>query len=175
MRRGYFDGVDMAFMVHTTPEPVFSVNVGGVGCLAKKITYKGVSAHAGGCPWNGRNALYAATLGLQAINSIRETFREADLIRVHPIITHGGGAVNAIPDSVQTESFVRGGSFEAIRAANDRVNRALCGAALSLGTNVDIHDIPGYAPYKNAPDMIALAGEALGLLCRGSCFMRAAW
>lgn len=125
MRRGFFDGVDLALMVHTTTAEHFQVNVGGVGCLAKRITYKGVAAHSGGSPWYGRNALYAATLGLQAINSIRETFREPDLIRVHPIITQGGAAVNAIPDRVCIESYVRGDSFTAIETANRRVNLSL--------------------------------------------------
>lgn len=159
--RGYFDGVDLAFMVHTTSADSFMVNVGNVGCVAKKIIYKGVSAHAGGAPWQGVNALYAANLGLSAINSIRETFRENDIIRVHPIITSGGSAVNAIPDTVIAESYVRGKSFDAIRDANERVNRALVGAAVSLGANVEIVDIPGYAPLYNAPDMVAAAKEAL--------------
>ena len=161
LRRGYFDGVDLAFMVHTTSGDSFAVNTGNVGCVAKKIIYKGVSAHAGGAPWEGVNALYAANLGLSAINSIRETFRENDIIRVHPIITKGGSAVNAIPDMVIAESYVRGKSFNAIRSANEMVNRALVGAALSLGANVEIIDIPGYAPLYNDPDMVAAAKEAL--------------
>lgn len=160
LSRGYFDGVDIALMVHTTQEDGFTVRSGSVGCLAKRVVYKGVSAHAGGSPWNGCNALYAATLGLSAINSIRETFREPDLIRVHPIITKGGGAVNAIPDQVIIESYVRGNNFDAILKANKKVNRALCGAALSLGANVDIQDTPGYAPLVNNTGMIELARDA---------------
>lgn len=158
LSRGYFDGVDMAFMVHTSIN--YSVRGGSVGCLAKKITYKGVAAHAGGSPWNGKNALYAATCGLNAINAIRETFQERDLIRVHPIITNGGSMVNAIPAAATLESYVRGASFDAIVAANKKVNRALCGAALSLGTNVDITDIPGYAPLINDPGMVQLTKDA---------------
>lgn len=160
--RGYFDGVDIAFMAHTTQGEQFAVQKGSVGCLAKRVNYKGVSAHAGGAPWQGCNALYAASLGLNAINAIRETFKEPDLIRVHPVITKGGGAVNAIPDDVVLESYVRGSSFEAIKDANVRVNRALCGAALSLGANVDIQDTPGYGPLINDPGMIAIAREAAG-------------
>lgn len=160
LHRGYFDGVDIAFMVHTAGGDSFAVRNGSVGCLAKRIIYKGVSAHAGGAPWQGRNALYAATQGLNAINSLRETFKEGDLIRVHPIITKGGGAVNAIPDSVIVESYVRGKTFEAIENANKKVNRALCGAALSLGTNVEIVDTPGYAPLTNSDGMIELAMDA---------------
>lgn len=149
LSRGYFDGVDMAFMLHTSGGDAFGINKGSVGCVTKKIIYKGVSAHAGGAPWEGCNALYAANLGISAINSIRETFREPDIIRVHPIITKGGSAVNAIPDRVIMESYIRGSSFKAIEDANRRVNRALCGAALSIGANVDIQDSPGYAPYEN--------------------------
>lgn len=46
LSRGYFDGVDLAFMVHTSSNKHFCANTGGVGCLAKNVTYKGVSAHA---------------------------------------------------------------------------------------------------------------------------------
>ena len=158
LSRGYFDGVDLAFMVHASTE--FSVIQGHVGCLAKWITYKGVAAHAGGSPWLGRNALYAANCGLNAINAIRETFQEQDIIRVHPIITAGGKMVNAIPETAVLESFVRGASFEAICDANNKVNRALCGAALSLGTNIEIVDIPGYAPLHDDKTLIQISAEA---------------
>jgi len=161
LSRGYFDGVDLAFMVHTTNDGHSSANIGDVGCLSKRVIYKGVSAHAGGSPWDGCNALYAANLGLNAVNAIRETFQEKDLIRVHPIITKGGGAVNAIPDQVIIESYVRGKTLDAIKNANERVNKALCGAALALGANVDIEDVPGYAPLMNCDDMIAVVEEAV--------------
>ena len=72
LRRGYFDGVDLAFMVHTSQGEKYSVGEGSVGCIAKRIIYKGVASHAGGSPWNGKNALYAATCGLNAVNAIRE-------------------------------------------------------------------------------------------------------
>lgn len=162
--RGYFDGVDMGLMVHTSQAEIFVATGGAVGCTAKRVVYKGASAHAGGNPWDGCNALYAATLGLSAINSIRETFKESDIIRVHPIITQGGGAVNAIPDRVTLESFVRGSSFEAINNANERVNRALCGAALSLGANVDIEDTHGYGPLRNDKGMTEIARDAAEVL-----------
>lgn len=158
--RGLLDGVDLAFMVHTTNGEKFAVRKGSVGCIAKRMIYKGVSAHAGGSPWSGRNALYAASQGLTAANAIRETFKESDIIRFHPIITQGGGAVNAIPDRVIMESYVRGKTFEGIKAASKKVNQALCGAALSIDTNVDIQDTPGYAPLLNSDGMMDLACDA---------------
>lgn len=172
LHRGYLDGVDIVFMVHTSTEDHFSSQQGAVGCLAKRVIYKGKSAHAGGSPWDGCNALYVATLGLNAINAIRETFKEQDIIRVHPIITKGGNVVNAIPEEVIMESFVRGATFEAIKESNEKVNRALCGAALSLGANVEIQDTPGYAPLNNAPGMIKLAEDAAKALGYPFCYER---
>lgn len=161
LSRGYFDGVDIAMMVHAASS--FAILKGHIGCLAKQVIYKGVAAHAGGSPWDGRNALYAANCGLNAINAIRETFQEKDVIRVHPIMTDGGTMVNAIPETAVLESFVRGASFDGIVDANKRVNRALIGAALSLGTNIEIIDTPGYAPHRNDDKLIQLTLDAAAM------------
>ena len=168
LSRGYFDGVDLALMVHTSS--AFAVRRGAVGCIAKRIIYKGVASHAGGSPWAGKNALYAATLGLSAANAVRETFKENDLIRFHPIITHGGDMVNAIPETVVAESYVRGRTFEAMAQANKRVNQAMTGTAYSIGTNIEIIDTPGYAPLINDSNMINVAKEAYELLFPGEVF-----
>ena len=162
LSRGYFDSVDLALMVHSGK--AFSVNGGSVGCIAKSVIYKGKASHAGAAPQSGRNALYAATCGLNAINAIRETFTEAGQIRVHPIITQGGDMVNAIPETVKIESYVRGRTSKEIELANKRVNRALVGAALSLGTNIEIIDIPGYSPLVNSRGMAEVAREAAELV-----------
>ena len=168
--RGYFDGVDLAFMVHTTAGENFAVSGGSVGCIAKRIIYKGVAAHAGGSPWAGKNALYAATCGLNAVNAIRETFKEQDLIRVHPIITSGGDMVNAIPETVTLESYVRGSTFDAIFDTNKKVNQAFTGAGLSIGVNVEIIDIPGYAPLINDKGMVEVAKTAFESMFEGETF-----
>lgn len=164
LHRGYFDSVDIAFLVHTTQGDSFYIQNGSIGCLAKRIVYKGVSSHAGGNPWDGINALYAANQGISACNALRETFKESDVIRFHPIITKGGNAVNAIPDKVIVESYVRGSNFPGILDANKKINRALIGGALSIGANVEIEDIPGYAPLKNDKNMLLVAKEAADLL-----------
>ena len=94
----------------------------------------------------GINALYAAQIGLMAINAIRETFKDEDTIRVHPIITHGGSQVNVIPGEVRIETYVRGKTVEAILDANRKVDRALRAGALALGASVEIETLPGYMP-----------------------------
>src|SRR5262249_41918557 len=107
----------------------------------------------GGAPHMGINALYAAQIGLMAINAIRETFRDEDTIRVHPIITHGGSQVNVIPGEVRIETYVRGKTMQAILDANVKVDRALRAGALALGARVEIETIPGYMPMTCDPIM----------------------
>ena len=164
MRRGFLDGVDAAFMLHTSTGKGAhggGVGKGSNGCIAKTITYTGKSAHAGGAPHMGINALYAANQGISAINALRETFKDSDHIRVHPIITSGGTAVNAIPEKVTMESYVRGASMEAIQAANLKVNRALAASAAAMGANVEICDRPGYSPRIHAKGMMELTRDAM--------------
>lgn len=146
--RGLLDGVDLAMMIHTNNggSGVGSIIKGSNGCLAKSVCFKGVSAHAGGAPHLGVNALYAANLALNAINALRETFQDDAHIRVHPIITAGGDAVNAIPDTVKLESYIRGASMEQIASVNRKVNRAIAAAAAAMGANVQLKDLPGYWP-----------------------------
>lgn len=145
--RGLFDDVDITMLLHSfAREYKFGLPATSNGCIVKRVKYIGKAAHAGGSPHKGINALYAANLGLMAINSIRETFREEDFIRVHPIITKGGDSVNVIPSEVLLETFVRGGNLEAIQKANERVNRALLGGAIALGAQVEIEDFGGYMP-----------------------------
>ena len=159
MARGYFQGCDLAFMLHTSGSDTadFICRRGSNGCMAKTVTYKGKAAHAGGGPHNGINALYAASLGMQAVNSLRETFKDEDHIRFHPILTAGGTAVNVIPAESKIETYVRGADLAAIKNANIRINRALTGAALAMGAGVELTDRPGYSPLNNAPALMALA------------------
>ena len=169
LSRGYFDDVDVAFMVHTGKG--YTVLDGHIGCIAKKIVYKGKSAHAGGSPWLGKNALYAATCGINAVNAIRETFIDSDMIRFHPIITNGGQIVNAIPETVCIESYVRGKTYDALVKANKRVNQALIGSALSLNNNIEILDYPGYSPEVNDTGMNDLARQAIKMALDIDCYV----
>ena len=164
MHRGILDGVDLAMMVHGTSagegEPFdFRCGCGNNGCIAKTIRFKGKSAHAGGAPHKGINAQYAAMLGLQAVNDLRETFPDSDTIRFHPIMMGVNCAVNIIPDEMKIESYVRGKSLEAIRRENTKVNRAMAGAALAIGAGVELRDRPGYAPERHDRQFMKLVED----------------
>lgn len=161
MHRGILDGVDLAMMVHGTAagegEPYdFECGYGSNGCMAKTIRFKGKSAHAGGAPHLGINAQYAAMLGLQAVNDLRETFTDQDTIRFHPIMMGVNCAVNIIPDEMKIESYVRGKTLTAIKRENTKVNRAMAGAALAIGAGVELRDRPGYAPEHHDREFMEL-------------------
>src|SRR6185503_6833733 len=103
---GHFDDVDLAMMIHTSArreDGKAAVPASNNGRVAKTARFIGRASHAGGAPWNGINALYAAQIALAAINAQRETFRDDDTIRVHPILTHGGSQVNVIPGETRIE------------------------------------------------------------------------
>ncbi|MGI5878054.1 MAG: amidohydrolase [Christensenellales bacterium] len=177
LRRGYFEDVGMALLLHVGgPAGTLKIRAGNNGCILKNVRYTGRAAHAGGAPHEGINALYAANLGLAAINALRETFREKDHIRVHPILTQAGRAVNVIPDTVTLESYVRGATLEAFARENSRVNRALAGAAAALGARIAICDRPGYMPLKNDPELGAAVRSVAEALCEpGKVIMSSEW
>ncbi len=157
--RGYMDGCDISYMIHASnvTEVDFRVGRGGNGCMAKEMVYEGRASHAGGSPQNGINALYAATMGLNAVNAIRETFVDSDHVRVHPIMTDGGQTVNIIPSAARLSTFIRGESVEVIKSTNRKVNRAIAGSAVSLGAKVKVIDRPGYSPLINDVNLADLA------------------
>ncbi len=134
------------------------IAVGGTnnGMVAKFVRFLGRTSHSGGAPDQGINALSAARVALAGIDAIRETFRDDDHIRVHPIVTRGGDVVNAIPADVRLEMFCRGATVEAIELAHRKVDRALKAGALALGGSVEITTLPGYLPLYHDPSLVSL-------------------
>jgi len=156
VRLGEFDDVNLAMMLHTTSNPaekLMCLSNTNNGTVAKRIQFIGRASHAGGAPHLGINALNAATMAMTAINFNRETFRDEDSIRVHPIITKGGEAVSAVPADVRMETFVRGRTLEALMDANAKVDRALKAGAMAVGAKVKIQTIPGYMPLQQNKPM----------------------
>ena len=123
---GICDDVDIGFIFHAgaASETTLGLVKGYNGSTSKTVIFKGVSAHAAFTDMMpGVNALYAASQAMSACNALRENF--ANGVKWHPILTEGGGAVNAIPDKVVMESMVRGSSLADISKANDAMNRAI--------------------------------------------------
>ncbi|MDD4570772.1 MAG: peptidase dimerization domain-containing protein, partial [Tepidanaerobacteraceae bacterium] len=165
IRIGAFDDIDMSMMVHShagVGERKAFVSCGSTGFIGKTVRYKGKEAHSGAAPHEGINALNAAMLGLMAIHVQRETFRDEDQVKVHPIITKGGDLVNIVPADVRVETYVRGKTIDAVVNANEKVNRALKSGAYAVGAEVEINEIPGYLPLNPNRPMNLYFGENVG-------------
>jgi len=162
IRLGEFDDVDMCMLVHASSDPetkMAGIDYSFNGCMAKFIQYVGRAAHAGSSPHQAVNALNAANIGMQAIHAQRETFRDEDSVRVHPIITKGGDLVNVVPADVRMETFVRAKTVEAMVDANAKVDRCLKAGAMAVGGGVKITTIPGYLPLETYPRLMKLYKE----------------
>jgi amidohydrolase len=162
IRLGVFDDVDAAIMVHSSSQ--YQCPASYNGFVMKKISFKGKAVHAGLCPEAGINALNAANLTLDAINSQRETFRDEDTVRVHGIITKGGSAVNIIPDDIEMEIQVRAKNIPAIKDAAMKVDRAARAGALAMGAGVEIETIPGCMPLRSNEALTKIYEQNLQVL-----------
>lgn len=157
IRVGALDDVDMTVGHHSSNIDRFSVTNGtGNGFVNKMIAFKGKSSHAAGSPHKGLDALAAAALAMHAIDVQRESFRDADTVRVHGFISRGGEAMNVIADIVTMEYSVRAKNIPAFVDANKKVDRALRAAAMATGCGVTITTVPGYLVTVPAEDPSAV-------------------
>ncbi len=148
---GAFDDIDMAMQMHSdknTPKATVSIGESSNGFVGKTVRYIGKTAHAADAPHEGINALNAACLGIMGINALRETFREQDVVRVHPIITKGGDFVNSVPSDVRMELYVRAKTMEAIDRTHTRVDAALKAGGDAVGAETVIETLPGMFPLS---------------------------
>ena len=56
--------------------------------------------------------------------------------------------------------MLRAANYTALAEQNKRIDRALIGAAISFGVDIEINDEPGYAPLNNCEELAMLAKEA---------------
>lgn len=151
IRIGAFSDIDACLAHHISPTGIQLGSGRSNGFVSKVIRIKGKAAHAAGSPEKGVNALSAASLGLQALGLNRETFRDEDCVRVHPILTKGGNLVNVVPDEAVLETLVRGKTLEAFADAAEKTDRSFKAGALALGAHYRIETMPGYLPSLPQP------------------------
>jgi amidohydrolase len=173
LRRGFFSGFEAVVATHSaaldqrhegaedalrdgskaTRRAVNSVlEMNGFDVL--RFRFRGTSAHAGSQPHLGRSAQNAAALFLQACAFLREHFREDRHIRIHPVMRlRPGQAINFVPDLASVETYVRAVDSETIDDTVDRLQRAAAGCARALGVALEQERLPGYAPFRAAPEL----------------------
>jgi len=155
IEKGLFDDVDIVYHLHSMGGDKYklSVNSDLGGFVYKKITFNGKASHGAVAPHLGINALNAYALFNDAINKLRETFKDEDTIRIHGIVSEGGQTVNSIPERVVYECYVRSMNPEALIDVAAKVDNAAKCCAKALGASATIKTKPGYLPFKQNRDI----------------------
>lgn len=128
---GHLDGVDYVIGSHVTgrkPGQDFDLYPGSYGSLATckyDVVFRGLSAHAGGAPQEGRNALLAAANAVMNLYAIPRHSHGASRINVGTLVA--GSGRNVIADEAKMEIEVRG--------ANTQINDYMCQYALRILEN----------------------------------------
>jgi len=154
IRLGIFDKPCLVLKYHSMEDSAareLTVNGSLGGFMAKRAEFFGKPAHAGAHPEDGINALSAASLALQAIHAQRDSFRDEDHVKIHPILSEGGAVVNIIPAKAVIETYVRAWNQTAIADAAQKVDRSFRAGALALGAALRIFNTPGYQPFFPNP------------------------
>ena len=156
-RRGYFDGCDLAFMIHTGGGVHnFNIKTGCNGGVRKIAHFEGKEFHAA-APGLGINALQAANLALSSINVLRDTFDNYHFVRVNSILRDAGVVVNAVPGRTTLDTQIRANNVNTLKAISRKINRAVAASAASIGAKVHLEDYTGYLPGaydKNLTDVM---------------------
>lgn len=164
IKLGVFDELDCILSCHTMgtgTNYLAETNSTLNGFLGKRAIFKGKSAHAGANPSEGINALNAATLAMNAITFLRETFKEEDAIRVHYVMSQGGTTVNSVPEETILDMYIRAKTLDAILAVNKKVDRALRAGALGVGCDIEICDTGGYLPLTQDENLTKVIEDTL--------------
>ncbi len=159
IRIGALDDIDITVGHHTMTNVEGDIALAkgtSNGFVNKMVTYQGRAAHAAGAPEWGIDAMNAALLSQHAVDMQRESFRDADTVRIHSFISKGAEAVNVIADDVRIEYSVRAKNIEGIRDASRKVDRCLRAGAVATGCGLKNITLPGYLPTIPAPDTRAL-------------------
>ena len=145
-----FDDEDLFIHLHTMGEGqyMFSLNSSMAGFVYKEITFHGLATHAAVAPDKGINALNEFVLFDNALNMLRETFKEKDYIRIHGILSEGGQTVNSIPEKTVYECYVRSMNQKALFETATKVDNAAKYCAKAIGGKATIKTTPGYLPMN---------------------------
>ncbi len=150
-----FDDVDCIIHMHAMGSSEYNYSVDSIlaGFIYKKITFLGKAAHAAVLPHLGINAVNQLNLFLNAVNALRETFRDEDMVRVHGMIDEGGNTVNSIPDKAVYECYVRTVNSEILQHLNQQISNAAYHCARAIGGECIIEDTKGYLPLHQSPTL----------------------
>lgn len=146
IRRGAFDDVDAAMMVHPADHDIERMEVIAVHTV--DVTYSGKASHAAAAPHLGRNALDAAVLGYNAVAALRQHIRPNE--RIHGIFTDAGTKPNIVPSAAATQWYVRSGNVDSLERLKERFSACLEAGATAAGC--EMHSVWKDPPFYNMVD-----------------------
>lgn len=153
LNEGVFEGVEAAVMIH--PWIYNQVAMPMLASTRWTLRYHGVPAHAAAAPHLGVNALDAVRLAFAGLDALRQQLR-ADA-RVHATITHGGDAVNVIPERAEMMLVARAADSDYLtRSMVPRLEGVFEGAARMTGSRLEaIREPISYASMRFNPTLEA--------------------
>lgn len=116
---------------------------GFLSTIKLDCSFKGVSAHAGSCPENGRNALLAASTAAIGVHTLAQ--HGAGTSRVNVGMLNSGTSRNTIPDRAKLCMEIRGENDEITQDIFIKVKEVINGTAAMYGVQSSI-EIVGQAP-----------------------------
>ena len=161
-----FDGLDAALLFHPADRDM--VNCVLLASEDVDVAFLGKAAHAASEPWEGRNALDAVVLLLQAIGLWRQQLPQH--ARVHGIVLEGGTAANIIPDRATARFMIRSTDQACFESMRERFRALVSGAAMMADVTGEVMFSGGSTTMK---DNRTLAGlwranmEAMGRVDEG--------
>jgi aminobenzoyl-glutamate utilization protein A len=153
---GHLDDVDHLLAIHIgLDHPTGEIVAGVDGFLAVRqfrATFTGESAHAGGHPAQGRDAVQALATAVQNLHAIR---RHGDgATRVNAGVVEGGTATNIVPEEATLEGEVRGETTPLKEYMSERANTVMSSAAEMHDCEVAI-ETTAEAPSAVSDDALA--------------------
>lgn len=164
--KGHLDGVDYFIGSHVTgkkPGDPAALTPGAYGSLATckyDVQYTGKSAHAGGAPHNGRNALLAAAAAVMNLYAIPRHGEGASRINVGTL--RAGSGRNVIADEAFMELELRGETTEINHYMCAYAEKILHNTADMYGCSCSIKLMGAADSLSSDPDFC----ERLALVCR---------
>jgi aminobenzoyl-glutamate utilization protein A len=153
---GHLDDVDYLLALHVgLDHPTGEVVAGVDGFLAVshfRAEFAGASAHAGGHPERGRNAVQAMATAVQNLYAIPR--HDEGATRVNAGLVGGGTASNIVPEAAFIEGEVRGETTDLMEYMDDHAQRMLRSAAEMHDCDVEVA-YEGRAPGGESDDELA--------------------
>lgn len=136
LEKGFFQDIDVALMMHGGPST--TTDVRSLALSNFTVRFHGRGAHAALKPEAGRSALDSLILLFQGVEFLREHI--PDDVRIHYVVSNGGGVPNVVPMLAEGKFSLRSYSRPVLDSVIERFKKIVQGASLMTETSFDIEE-----------------------------------